>query len=58
MKYHILRRQMTSPGAPKRKLSWDAIEQIRSGLLSGSKHSIKMFLEINNLTNLTPLSDI
>ncbi|XP_003963261.2 neugrin [Takifugu rubripes] len=29
VKFHVLRRQMTSPGAPKRKLSWDAIEQIR-----------------------------
>lgn len=29
LKYHILRRQMTPPGAPQRKLSWDAIEQIR-----------------------------
>ncbi|XP_068589894.1 neugrin [Cebidichthys violaceus] len=29
LKYHILRRQMTPPGAPQRKLTWDAIEQIR-----------------------------
>ncbi|CAG07499.1 unnamed protein product [Tetraodon nigroviridis] len=29
VKYHVLRRQMTPPGAPKRRLSWDAIEQIR-----------------------------
>ncbi|XP_044065568.1 neugrin [Siniperca chuatsi] len=29
VKYHILRRQMTPPGAPQRKLTWDAIEQIR-----------------------------
>ncbi|XP_029911715.1 neugrin [Myripristis murdjan] len=29
VKYHILRRQMTPPGAPVRRLSWDAIEQIR-----------------------------
>ncbi|KAK2851311.1 hypothetical protein Q5P01_007587 [Channa striata] len=29
VKYHILRRQMTAPGAPQRKLTWDAIEQIR-----------------------------
>lgn len=40
VKYHVLRRQMTSPGAPKRKLSWDAIEQIRWGFLSQSNHSI------------------
>ncbi|KAM6930173.1 neugrin [Lycodopsis pacificus] len=30
LKYHILRRQMTPPGAPQRKLTWDAIQQIRS----------------------------
>ncbi|GLD45971.1 neugrin [Lates japonicus] len=29
VKYHILRRQMTQPGALPRKLTWDAIEQIR-----------------------------
>lgn len=29
VKYHILRRQMTPSGAPQRKLTWDAIEQIR-----------------------------
>uniref|UniRef100_A0A1A8HIR5 Neugrin n=1 Tax=Nothobranchius korthausae TaxID=1143690 RepID=A0A1A8HIR5_9TELE len=29
VKYHILRRQMSPPGAPPRKLTWDAIEQIR-----------------------------
>ncbi|XP_071332114.1 neugrin [Trachinotus anak] len=29
VKYHILRRQMAPPGAPQRKLTWDAIEQIR-----------------------------
>uniref|UniRef100_A0A3Q3VKT6 Neugrin n=1 Tax=Mola mola TaxID=94237 RepID=A0A3Q3VKT6_MOLML len=29
VKYHVLRRQMTPPGAPQRKLTWDAIEQIR-----------------------------
>lgn len=29
VKYHILRRQMTPPGAPQRMLTWDAIEQIR-----------------------------
>ncbi|KAM8863241.1 neugrin [Spinachia spinachia] len=29
LKYHILRRQMSPAGAPERKLSWDAIEQIR-----------------------------
>ncbi|XP_026187653.1 neugrin isoform X2 [Mastacembelus armatus] len=29
VKFHILRRQMTPPGAPPRKLTWDAIEQIR-----------------------------
>ncbi|KAG8002731.1 Neugrin [Nibea albiflora] len=29
VKYHILRRQMTPPGAPQRTLTWDAIEQIR-----------------------------
>nr|XP_046252202.1 neugrin [Scatophagus argus] len=29
VKYQILRRQMTPPGAPQRKLTWDAIEQIR-----------------------------
>uniref|UniRef100_A0A1A7X577 Neugrin n=1 Tax=Iconisemion striatum TaxID=60296 RepID=A0A1A7X577_9TELE len=29
VKFHILRRQMTPSGAPHRKLTWDAIEQIR-----------------------------
>ncbi|XP_034394157.1 neugrin [Cyclopterus lumpus] len=29
VKYHILRRQMTPLGAPQRKLTWDAMEQIR-----------------------------
>ncbi|XP_030589414.1 neugrin [Archocentrus centrarchus] len=29
VKYHILRRQMTPSGAPERKLTWGAIEQIR-----------------------------
>ncbi|XP_038578688.1 neugrin [Micropterus salmoides] len=29
VKYHILRRRMTPSGAPQRKLTWDAIEQIR-----------------------------
>ncbi|XP_022061059.1 neugrin [Acanthochromis polyacanthus] len=29
VKFHILRRKMTTPGAPQRKLTWDAIEQIR-----------------------------
>lgn len=29
VKFHILRRQMTPSGAPQRKLTWDAIEQIR-----------------------------
>lgn len=29
VKYHMLRRQMTQSGAPPRKLTWDAIEQIR-----------------------------
>ncbi|XP_029013398.1 neugrin [Betta splendens] len=29
VKYNILRRQMSSPGPPQRKLTWDAIEQIR-----------------------------
>lgn len=29
VKYHIVRRQMTPPGPPQRKLTWDAIEQIR-----------------------------
>ncbi|KAM4562213.1 neugrin [Odontesthes bonariensis] len=29
VKYHILRRQMTPSGAPQRRLTWDAIEQIR-----------------------------
>ncbi|XP_076022394.1 neugrin [Genypterus blacodes] len=29
LKYHILKRKMTPPGAPHRKLTWDAIEQIK-----------------------------
>ncbi|XP_070823606.1 neugrin [Chaetodon trifascialis] len=29
VKYHMLRRQMTPSGAPRRRLTWDAIEQIR-----------------------------
>uniref|UniRef100_UPI003AAEE6D9 neugrin n=1 Tax=Centroberyx gerrardi TaxID=166262 RepID=UPI003AAEE6D9 len=29
VKYHVMRRQMTPSGAPERKLSWDAIQQIR-----------------------------
>ncbi|KAM3618183.1 uncharacterized protein V6R79_016799 [Siganus canaliculatus] len=29
VKYHMLRRQMTPSGAPLRKLTWDAMEQIR-----------------------------
>ncbi|XP_036958754.1 neugrin [Acanthopagrus latus] len=29
VKYHILRRHMTPSGAPQRKLTWDAMEQIR-----------------------------
>ncbi|XP_034028143.1 neugrin isoform X2 [Thalassophryne amazonica] len=29
VKHHILRRKMTPSGAPERKLTWDAIEQIR-----------------------------
>ncbi|KAM6924882.1 neugrin [Xenentodon cancila] len=29
VKYHMLRKQMTPPGAPERRLSWDAMEQIR-----------------------------
>ncbi|XP_017273127.1 neugrin [Kryptolebias marmoratus] len=29
VKYHIMRRQMTSSGPPERKLTWDAMEQIR-----------------------------
>ncbi|XP_074500670.1 neugrin isoform X2 [Sebastes fasciatus] len=29
VKYHILRRKMTPSGAPHRKLTWDAIQQIR-----------------------------
>nr|AAI52587.1 Si:ch211-199o1.5 protein [Danio rerio] len=28
-KFHIIKRKMNTPGAPQRKLSWDAIEQIR-----------------------------
>ncbi|XP_056320352.1 neugrin [Danio aesculapii] len=28
-KFHMIKRKMNSPGAPQRKLSWDAIEQIR-----------------------------
>ncbi|XP_012726021.1 neugrin [Fundulus heteroclitus] len=29
MKYDMIRRKMTPPGSPQRKLTWDAIEQIR-----------------------------
>uniref|UniRef100_A0A8C5HZG6 Neugrin n=1 Tax=Gouania willdenowi TaxID=441366 RepID=A0A8C5HZG6_GOUWI len=29
VKFHILRRKMTPPGAPQRKLTWEAMEQIR-----------------------------
>nr|XP_023649211.1 neugrin [Paramormyrops kingsleyae]XP_023649212.1 neugrin [Paramormyrops kingsleyae]XP_023649214.1 neugrin [Paramormyrops kingsleyae] len=29
IKFHRLRRQLTPPGAPTRRLTWDAIEQIR-----------------------------
>ncbi|XP_054464548.1 neugrin [Anoplopoma fimbria] len=29
VRYHILRRQMTPTGAPQRRLTWDAMEQIR-----------------------------
>ena len=29
VKYHIMRRQMTASGAPQRKLTWEAIKQIR-----------------------------
>lgn len=29
VKYHILRRKMTQSGAPQRKLTWSAMEQIR-----------------------------
>lgn len=29
VKYHMMRRQMTPSGAPHRKLTWSAIEQIR-----------------------------
>lgn len=29
VRFHKLRRQMNTPGAPERRLSWDAIEQIR-----------------------------
>ncbi|XP_055788612.1 keratin, type I cytoskeletal 9-like isoform X3 [Salvelinus fontinalis] len=29
VKYHIVKRQLTESGAPERKLSWDAMEQIR-----------------------------
>lgn len=29
VKFHIMRTQMTAPGAPQRTLTWDAIEQIR-----------------------------
>ncbi|XP_056117099.1 neugrin [Rhinichthys klamathensis goyatoka] len=28
-KFHIIKRQMNNPGDPERKLTWDAIEQIR-----------------------------
>ncbi|XP_071399659.1 neugrin-like [Centroberyx affinis] len=29
VKYHVMRRQMTPSGAPERKLTWDAMQQIR-----------------------------
>ncbi|KAM3872371.1 neugrin [Diretmus argenteus] len=29
VKYHLMRRKMTPSGAPERKLSWDAVNQIR-----------------------------
>lgn len=29
VKYHIIRRKMTPPGPPERKLTWDAMEKIR-----------------------------
>lgn len=29
VKYHIVKRQLTESGAPERRLSWDAMEQIR-----------------------------
>lgn len=29
VKFHIIKRKMTNPGAPERRLSWDAIQQIR-----------------------------
>ncbi|KAL1020831.1 hypothetical protein UPYG_G00005270 [Umbra pygmaea] len=29
LKYHIIKRQMSESGAPERKLTWDAMEQIR-----------------------------
>ncbi|KAK6303976.1 hypothetical protein J4Q44_G00264300 [Coregonus suidteri] len=29
VKYHIVRRQLTESGAPERRLSWDAMEQVR-----------------------------
>ncbi|CAN9516194.1 unnamed protein product [Ophioblennius macclurei] len=29
VKFHVMRRKMTSPGPPERRLSWDAMEQIR-----------------------------
>ncbi|XP_043102478.1 neugrin isoform X2 [Puntigrus tetrazona] len=28
-KFHIIKRKMSSPGAPERRLNWDAIQQIR-----------------------------
>ncbi|RXN03098.1 neugrin [Labeo rohita] len=28
-KFHIIKRKMNNPGAPERRLSWDAIQQIR-----------------------------
>ncbi|KAJ8017218.1 hypothetical protein DPEC_G00015520 [Dallia pectoralis] len=29
LKYHIIKRQMTEPGAPERRLTWETMEQIR-----------------------------
>ncbi|XP_019907636.2 neugrin [Esox lucius] len=29
LKYHIIKRQMSEPGAPERRLTWEAMEQIR-----------------------------
>lgn len=38
VKFHMLRRQMTQPGAPQRKLTWSAIEQIRWVALHVTHH--------------------